>query len=94
MDDKKVERNLRSVGKECFVTYFELFKGPLSNQAVAERLREECGYTWNACQSRTSTSRSIIRAGRAKDALGNVRDSERVPQRIRDKAARLAARQP
>ena len=93
MNDTQLERNLKSVGKECFVTYFEQFhNSQLSNQEVAEQIQGDRGYTWKSCRSRTSHARSIIREGRARDALENIRDSEGVrDQRIRDKAAILAA---
>ena len=93
MDDRQLERNLRSVGKECFVAYFDQFKNQqLSNQDIASLIQEKQGYTWKSCLSRTSHARSIIRKGRAKDALENIRDSDGVrEQLIRDKAARLAA---
>ena len=92
MNDNQLERNLRSVGKECFVTYFKQFNNPLlSNQDIAEQICEDRGYTWKACQSRTSHARSIIRGGRAWDALENISASERVgDRRIRDKAVLLA----
>ena len=93
MDDNQLERNLISVGKECFVTYFEQFDNcELSNQDIARRIQEDRGYTWKSCQSRTGHARSIIRAGRKRDALEKIRDSERVrDQRIRDRAASIAA---
>ena len=92
MNDYQLDRNLRSIGKECFVAYFELFNSSqLTNQEIADLMGKERGYAWAACQSRTSHARSIIREGRAKDALEIIRDSEGVrDQRIRDKAARLA----
>ena len=93
MNDQQLERNLISVGKECFVTYFEQFSNSqLSNRDVAEQIQIDRGYTWKSCRSRTSHARSIITEGRARDALENIRDSERVrDQRVRDKAALLAA---
>ena len=87
MNDNQLERNLRSVGKECFVTYFKQFNNLLlSNQDIAEHIHQDRGYTWKACQSRTSHARSIIREGQARDALENISASDRVrDQRIRDK---------
>ena len=92
MNDHQLDRHLQSIGKECFVAYFNQFSNPqLTNQEIAASMEKERGYTWKACQSRTSGARSIIKAGRAKDALEMIRDSEGVrDQRIRDKAARLA----
>ena len=92
MDDRKLKDNLESIGKECFVTYFKKFSNPqLTNREIAAPMEKERSYTWKSCQSRTSHARSIISAGRAKDALEIIRDSKGViDQRIRDKAARLA----
>ena len=79
MNDCQLERNLISVGKECFVTYFELFdNSQLSNQEVSKQIQTDRGYTWKSCLSRTSHARSIIRAGRARDALEKIIDSNRV----------------
>ena len=95
MNDSQLKRNLISVGKECFVTYFEQFSNSqLSNQDISIQIQEDRGYTWKSCQSRTSHARSIVREGRARDALEDIRDSERLDQRIRDKAAVLAASLP
>ena len=93
MNDQRLDRNLRSIGKECFVTFFEEFCDPTrSNESVAARIKEERGYTDKACQSRTSHARSIINAGRAKDGLICCSKSIRLPQLVRDTATVLAAR--
>ena len=91
MNDYQLERNLRSVGKEIFVAYFEQFNDPqVTNKAVASLLFDECSFTWKSCQSRTSHARSIIREGRAIDALENIRDSEGVRDpATKDKATSL-----
>ena len=92
MDDCQLKQHLKSIGKECFVTYFKQFSNPqLTNRDIAKLMGKERNYAWEASQSRTSGARSIIKAGRAKDALEIIRDSKGViDQRIRDKAARLA----
>ena len=73
MDDKRLDRNLRSIGMDCFVSYYNLFADEmLSNAEIADIIFKERGYTFKACNSRTSHSRSIIRAGRSKDALEMV----------------------
>ena len=92
MNDHQLDRHLQSIGKECFIAYFNQFSNPqLTNWEIAELIERERGYTWKTCQSRTSGARSIIKAGRAKDAMEIIRDSEGVrDQRIRDRAARLA----
>ena len=67
MTDAQLDRYLRSVGKECFVEYFEVFNDRhLDNRDIAERIHKECGYTWKACNSRTGHARGIINAGARK----------------------------
>ena len=94
MNDSQLKRNLISVGKECFVDYFEQFNDlRLSNREMAEQIQEDRShYSWKSCLSRAGHARSIIRHERARDALENIRDSEGVrDQCTRDRAAFLAA---
>lgn len=92
MNDQQLDRTLRSIGKECFVTYFREFANSrLSNEDVAEILMRETDYTEGSCRSRTSHARRIIREGRAKDALMDISASYGVPPEIAAKAKRLAA---
>ena len=94
MNDQKLDRYLQSVGKECFVTYYELFSNPsLRNVDIANQIQQERGhYKWKSCQSRPSKARSIIDAGRARDALLLIHQSEskRISDRTREKALRIA----
>ena len=92
MNDQQLDRNLRSIGKECFVTYFYAFNDwSRSNEDIAIQLSDEKGYTSKACRSRTSHSRSIIKAGRAKDALRMCYESPTLAASLREKAMELAA---
>ena len=44
MEEGTLERRLRSIGKECFVTFFEQFRDPsLSNEQVASLSSGESG---------------------------------------------------
>lgn len=91
MDDQQLNRNLQSVGMCCFVKYFgEFDNNALPNRAVAEILRERESYTPASCSSRVSKSRSIIRAGRARDALLMIAGSAKVCRRTAEKAKELA----
>ena len=93
MDDAKLERYLRSVGKGCFVKHFDLFGSEVVPQtAKVERLWQAEGYTWKACQSRVSTAKAIIEAGRARDALQVIADSYKVPVVLRQRARELLRR--
>ena len=90
MNDSQLKRYLNSVGKKCFVKYFDQFHDQsLANREVAEILQDEMGYTWKACNSRTGHARMIIRAGRAPDALELVCNS-RADADVRARAALIA----
>ena len=94
MDDLQLDRNLRSIGKECFVTFFGMFcDGSRSSGEAAAQIKAERDYTWKSCRSRTSKARSIIEAGRAADALDMVSlsTSPKVPAEIKERASKLAA---
>ena len=93
MNDRQLERKLRSVGLEVFVTYFRAFcDQSRPNSDVAQVLFEERDYTWKSCCSRTSHARSIIKVGRERDALTMVSSSTSplVSDSIKAKASELA----
>jgi len=82
MNDEQLMKNLRSMGMECFVTYFYEFSDP-SIDAVAI-LKRDRGYTEGSCRNRTSRAHRIIRAGRANDALTIISQASLVsPQTVR-----------
>ena len=90
MNDKQLDRSLRSIGKECFVKYFEEFSD-LSNKSedLIELLMVNEGYEETGCKTRVSQSRRIIESGRGKDALELICKSERVPHAISEQAREL-----
>ena len=91
MTGDKLESDLRSIGKACFVKHFDLFVDSfLSNSEAAERLRRRAGYTANACYSRASKARRIIRDGWTEQALMDISASKRVPPEIAERARSLA----
>ena len=90
MDDDKLDRNLQSVGKCCFVNYFDDFAGGLSSDAVVDLLMKNESYAEKATRARVSTARSIIKAGRAKDALRVISGASRVPESVRVRAMKIA----
>ena len=93
MDEGLPERRLRSIGEECFATFFEQFRDPsLSNEQVASLLSDERGHKAPASRTRTSVARRIIKQGRAKDALTNISLAMGVEDDIRKRASTLAAR--
>ena len=88
MDDQQLIRTLNSVGKACFVKYYEHADDP----ALAQRIEEAEPYTRKSCQSRASHLLSIIRHGRAKDALAIIAKARNVDAETRRKAGDLLAR--
>ena len=55
MDENKLIAALKAIGKECFVSYYELFNDESRrNDEVARIIHQERGYTLNSCNSRTS----------------------------------------
>ena len=91
MDDQQLNRALRSVGMSCFIKYFrELSNLSLSNQSVGEMLMERETYTDKSCISRVSKARSIIRAGRDRDALLMIANAANVSGHTAEQARALA----
>ena len=93
MDDQALDQKLRSIGKECFVTFFgELSDFELSNEAVARYIAEDWGRDYNAALTRrVYPARNIIKAGRAEDALIVCSKSPGLSDHIRERANSLAA---
>jgi hypothetical protein len=79
MKKERLIRYLNSVGKECFVKYFELFSNEtIPNYEIVEKIFTETGYTEKACNSRTGHARMIIREGGAEEALKIISESTRL----------------
>jgi hypothetical protein len=90
MDDKQLDRCLRSIGKKCFVRYFKQFSDTrIQDYQIIDTLMKNEGYTETGCRTRVSQSRRIIREGRAKDALREIIASERLSESVRQEAADL-----
>ncbi len=85
MNDQQLIRTLNSVGKACFVKYYEHAGDP----ALAQRIAEAEPYTHKSCQTRSSHLRSIIRYRRGKDALSIIANSRNVEPEARKKAVAL-----
>lgn len=90
-NNTRITRNLLSIGKECFVTYFFLFDNfKLSTEDIIEQMKKDGkNFTDKSYRSRISKARSIIKAGKSRDALLNVSNSC-VPEYVRDQARQLA----
>ena len=92
MNEKQLERNLKSIGQTCFVKYFELFASTTIDKTdKIEILKKETDYTEKSCISRTGHAQSVIKAGRAYDALNMIiiSKSPRVSEKTRGRAEDL-----
>ncbi|HUU40805.1 MAG TPA: hypothetical protein VMW42_07685 [Desulfatiglandales bacterium] len=90
--DKRTRRDLQSVGIECFIRDFHLFRDEtLTNKDVAIILEEKYGYTYKACSSRTTKARRIIRSREdLTSALSYiVYDAVKVTEQIKEDARTL-----
>ena len=88
MHDYQLSDALNSMGKACFVEYYcEFADFSLSNKEVIELLMRN--YTKGVSINRVSRARSIIRAGRAKDALTIISQASRVSPQAAARAKEL-----
>lgn len=91
MNNEQLERSINSIGKGCFVKYFEEFSNmSISKEDLIERLMKTEGYKESGSTTRVSQARRIINAGRAKDALLIIASSNRVPASVSKLASELA----
>ena len=80
LNDDQVRETLRSVGMTCFVKYLRLFgNSSLSAEEVARRLvRREGWAEASTLHRRVRGARRIIDAGRTRDALMLIKESEKL----------------
>lgn len=86
-----LQRTLNSVGKACFVRYFEVFSSEEPIENVLELLLNEEGYTEKASRTRISNARKIIRNGLSILALQAVIQSKHsaISPELKNKAQQL-----
>lgn len=86
-----LQRTLNSVGKACFVRYFEVFASEEPIENVLELLLNEEGYTEKASRTRINNARKIIRNGLSILALQAVIHSKHsaISPELKNKAQQL-----
>ena len=91
MNDQQLARNLQSVGKKFFVTYFcTLFDLSIDSRDIVKQLgQDRPDYTAKSRRSRVSHARAIVKAGRARDALIDISQSAKLEVQITDKARNM-----
>ena len=98
MDEAQLERCLRSIGKESFVTFFpQLADFSQTDQAVAEfiacdlsRTHQRVVTSQSALTWRVKPARRIIRAGQAMAAMLLISRSSKLPVHVTQVAADIA----
>lgn len=92
MDEAKLERYLTAIGKQNFVTYYDLLADfDLPDNEVADLIASDLDSTFdNAMSWRVKPARRLIRAGQAKTTLLIVSRSTRLPGHIKQRASELA----
>lgn len=86
-----LETILRTVGKTCFVEYYEEFRAvdEISNKELIERLMKKEGYKRTSASTKVSQSRRIIKTGCAQKALEEIAKSEKLDDAVKAKAKAL-----
>ena len=94
MDEARLDRYLKMIGKRTFVEYYELFTDfNLPDQLIAETIATDLGYTYdNAMSWRVKPARTVIRAGQGRNALTIISGSNRLSPDVTQKASELAGR--
>lgn len=91
MTDAALLRALRSVGLAAFVDHLDLFQAATDTATRAQSLHLRTGWALAACKTRVNTAGAILKAGRLRDALGQVAAAEKVAPEARRKARQMLA---
>lgn len=90
MNNSQVIRAIQSIGKGCFVKYFEKFHDDLQkNEDLVELLMRNEKYTETASRTRVTNSRNLIKSGHAREVLSDITQSKRLDSSIKFKAKQL-----
>lgn len=86
-DYEKLMRDIRSVGMETFVKYFQYYNNPNYETSDIKRLfRQYENFNENSMASKASTGKGIVRRGNAKAALEIIVKAHNIDFSIREKA--------
>lgn len=86
-DNEKLLRDIRSVGMETFVKYFEYYNNPQCETSDIKALfRQYENFNENSMASKASTGKGIIRRGGAKKALEIIMNARNIDYSLREKA--------
>ncbi len=95
MNSHQIERAIQSIGKGCFVKYFENFRdASQSNTDLVELLMRRENYTEKASMTRVTNSRNLIKSEHAKEVLLDITKSGRLDYATITKAKELLKKYP
>lgn len=80
-------RSLNSIGKECFIKYFEDFSDlSISKEYLINLISTRENYKITATRTRVNNARNIFKHGFEERALDLIIDSNKLDEYIRNKA--------
>lgn len=83
-DSEKLLRDIRSVGMETFIKYFEYYNNPQYETADIKSLfRQYENFSENSMASKASTGKGIIKRGLAKEALEIIVNARNIDYSLR-----------
>ncbi len=84
---EKLIREIRSVGMETFIKYFEYYNNnQYETRDIKELFRRHENWSENSMASKASTGKGIIKRGNAKDALSIIANASNIDYSVRRKA--------
>lgn len=90
MDTKSLKRTLNSVGKSCFVKYYDDFKDTnISKEALIETISSNEDYDEGATLTRVNSARRIFKYDMENEALNLIINSKRIDFNVKQKAISL-----
>jgi hypothetical protein len=93
MNETQLDRAIKSVGKTCFVNYFENFRDfSQTIDNLVEILVREKEYAETASRTRVTYARNIIRDGHAEEILIDITKSGKLDDEAINKAKDLLRR--
>lgn len=86
-NSEKLLRDIRAVGMETFVKYFEYYNNPQCETGDIKALfRKYENFKENSMASKASTGKGIIKKGLAKEALEIIMNARNIDYALREKA--------
>ena len=84
---EKLRRDIRSVGMETFIKYFEYYNNPQYETGdIKDLFRHHENFSENSMASKASTGKGIIKRGLAREALEIIENANNIDPSLRLKA--------